>query len=132
MNKDNVDNNRRNSKRCTIKHTTVVYNDDFFGQLIDISKGGLAFAYPKNQTKLKDMFFCLNLYCKNKDIHIKNLQCKIISETPFPQHFAESEEQIQRQGIEFGKLSEDQQNLLNLFIQHTENVNKNITPPTYQ
>jgi len=120
MLENNLDQNRRENKRCSTKHETLVYNEDFFGQLVDISEGGLAFAYPKNQARPKDMFFNLNVFCNNNDLHIKNLRCKIVSEINLPQHLVEADETIRRQGIEFGKLSEEQRLLLTQLINHSD------------
>jgi len=125
MNKENSAPNRRKSKRRQAKHETLVYNDDFFGQLVDISKGGLAFAYLKNQSRPRDMFFDLNIYCNNHDIHIKDLRCRIVSESSLPQHIVESDGQIQRQSIQFGKLSEQQQSQLMQFIEKADRKQEN-------
>ncbi len=96
----------RKHDRIATQYETLVYNDNLFGQLVDVSEGGLAFAYSKDQTLAEDLFLELNILCNNKRIHIKNLKCKAVS--GFATTSSSAGHLMQRQGVQFAGLSKEQ------------------------
>ncbi len=112
--------NKRRYDRISTQYETLVYNDEFFGQLVDLSEGGLAFAYSKDQAKVKDVFLDLNILCNNKKIHIKNLRCRAVSDISAQNHAPNGTFSMQRQGVQFDELSIEQvkqlQEILNMDI----------------
>jgi hypothetical protein len=100
--------NKRKHDRISTQYETLVYNDNFFGQLVDVSESGLAFAYSKDQSKVKDIFIDLNIFCNNKNIHIKNLRCRAVSDITAINYSLSGGQTMQRQGVQFNEISEEQ------------------------
>ncbi len=87
------------------------------GQIIDISKGGLAFCYAKDK-KWEDLFFELTIKTPDNGFSLDKIPCKKISnvnmlhESPFRQG------KKNRCGVRFETLTHNQINGLEFFIQN--------------
>ncbi len=112
---------RRKFGRIQPQHDTVVFNGDFFGQLVDISPAGLAFAYSKGQNQINDIFFEIDIMCCNKKLHITKILCKSIMDTIYSTSISESIEGARRRSVEFNSLSSGQAEQLKQYL-------KNIVP----
>ncbi len=116
---ENAD-NRRQHERVLSPFFTFVYNGDVFGQLIDISRGGLAFAYSREQAKVRDLFLELDIMCGTRKLHIPKLFCKTIFDFALDEEENDGKD-IRRRCVQFGPLLPDQSLLLEEFLNIVEN-----------
>ena len=87
------------------------------GQIIDISKGGLAFRYIANgkQSKGPDQ---LDIMLAEKDFHLKKLPFKAITDFEITSEIPLNSLQTRRCGVQFGKLTKSQISQLDFFIKN--------------
>ncbi len=113
------DENRRAHERIFPPYNTLVYNGEIFGQLIDIGRGGLSFAYSKNETNVRDQFLELDIMCGTRKLHIPSVFCKTTNDYPIHQKEIDKKHNIRRRCLQFGSMSPDQQQLLQEFMEST-------------
>ena len=90
-------------------HFTIV------GEIIDVSKAGLAFRYitgeeRSSQSSGLDILFAGGSYC------LRNVPHKTVSDFVMPNEFATPSATTRRRGVQFGKLTHDQIGDLKSFI----------------
>ena len=85
------------------------------GQIIDISKGGLAVRYLPSQDQVTDSSD-LEIFLANNGFHLKKVPFKTISDFEIPSEFAISSIAMRRRGVQFGKLSHIQTSQLEHFL----------------
>ncbi len=91
-------------------------------QIIDISKGGLAFRYAEcgDQSIRLNESDELTINLAEEDFYLDNMPCKIISDVALAEDAPSGSVSMKRCGIQFGDLSPNQTELLDYFIEdHT-------------
>ncbi len=111
---------RRRHKRHTVKAgVAVMPATDSAKQLnlTNISKGGLSFQYHETD-EWPNEFTRLTLSDANKISKLDNIPCRIVAEySPEKKSLTRSEDKkMKRLGIQFGELTPDQKNQIDLFI----------------
>ena len=90
------------------------------GQILDISRGGLAFTYiGEEKGSLKDMN--LDIFTSGLGFNSKNIAFKTISDFEIEEKNEFSSIKMRRCGVEFRKLNSDQSSQIEDFLQnHTK------------
>jgi len=94
---------------------TVFYEE--LGEIIDISKGGLAFKYLVGENQIKEAVE-LDIIHAHNSFHIKKLPCKTISDFEIINEIDFSSLKMKRHSIKFGELDNNQISELDYFIKH--------------
>jgi hypothetical protein len=87
------------------------------GQIIDISRGGLAFRYIANGKRSKGPDQ-LDIMLVEKDFHLKKLPFKTIADFEITSEIPLNSLQTRRCGVQFGKLTKSQISQLDFFIKN--------------
>lgn len=87
------------------------------GQIMDISRGGLAFRYIDTGGRL-DRSFDLDISLIKNDFHLKEVPCKNISDSEIISEFCFSSIPMRRLGVQFTELTHNQTSQLEYFIQN--------------
>ncbi len=116
---DNVK-ERRKHKRFMPKNKTIViprYGSFGQGQIIDISRGGLAFWH--NETlDIPDKFTEVTISVSDKSITLEKLSCKFLTNNTAPNAIFANHKKMKRHSLQFEKLSKHQESQLEHFILH--------------
>jgi hypothetical protein len=116
---------RRRHERYKAKNNVFVEIKDSvvkMGQVLDISKGGLAFHYLDFGRQPKKSFE-IDILVKNNGFHLGNVQFKGITDLKADKEYALSYMPIRRLGGQFNKLSQNQMyQIENLIMHHTLDV----------
>ncbi len=112
---------RRQHKRIQIKSQAdaVLLGPTFTKgvQIIDISKGGLAFRYVHGQ-KPSNGLFELDILWDHIDLNLIKLKVKTISDYQIPDEFLLDVIPLRRCGAQFAELTKDQISQLENFIEN--------------
>ena len=112
---------RRQHKRIQIKSQAdaVLFGPTFTKgvQIIDISKGGLAFRYVHGQ-KPSNGLFELDILWDHIDLNLIKLKVKTISDYQIPNEFLLDVIPLRRCGAQFAELTKDQISQLENFIEN--------------
>ena len=112
---------RRQHKRIQIKSQAdaVLLGPTFTKgvQIIDISKGGLAFRYVHGQ-KPSNGLFELDILWDHIDLNLIKLKVKTISDYQIPNEFLLDVIPLRRCGAQFAELTKDQISQLKNFIEN--------------
>jgi hypothetical protein len=87
------------------------------GEIIDISKGGLAFRYIDIGDRPKGSFE-LDIFLKGTGFRLEKVPAKTISDSRTTKYFPFSSTKTRRQGVEFGELTQKQISQLEHFIRN--------------
>ena len=87
------------------------------GEIIDISKGGLAFRYIDIGDRPKGSFE-LDIILKESGFRLEKVPARTISDFRATKHFPFSSTKTRRQGVEFGELTQKQSSQLEHFIRN--------------
>jgi hypothetical protein len=87
------------------------------GEIIDISKGGLAFRYIDIGDRPKGSFE-LDIFLKETGFRLEKVPAKTISDLETKKYFPYSTTKTRRQGVQFGKLRRQQISKLDDFIKN--------------
>lgn len=114
---------KRKFKRFKVKDLSfALLKSSFYeelGEIIDISKGGLAFQYLVGENQIKESVE-LDIILAGNGLHIKKLPCKTISAFEIINKIDFSSLKMKRHSIKFGELDNNQISELDYFIkQHT-------------
>jgi len=114
---------RRKHKRFKIKNRVYVTlkDNNYYkpGQLINISKGGIAFLYIPNEDQVNGLFKA-DLFSETNAIYLKNMPFKTISDFSHDNKPPFIHGKIRRCGGQFDKLTQTQKIQLDYFIKsHT-------------
>lgn len=107
---------RRKFKRLTPKYETIVFNGEVFGQLIDISKNGLAFVYTSDHVKVRDFFLELDIICSHPKVHISKLLCKSVIDKGLQETSDSKAGMARRRSVQFDSVSDEQRFMIDQFI----------------
>lgn len=102
---------RREHKRFKTKSATVQIDEQKFGQIIDISMGGMAFSYI-DRGDWDEEGLDLGILLGEKDLCVADMPLKVISDCAIGGGLSI----IRRCGVEFGELSKKQMSQLEYFI----------------
>ena len=111
---------RRNNTRFRVPEGTfakVKGSANKVGQMIDISKGGLAFRYIDIGER-PNRSFELDMIVKNNGFHLGNVPLITTSDLEADKEFAFSSIPMRRSGGQFGELMDSQISQLEYFIQN--------------
>lgn len=87
------------------------------GEIIDISKGGLAFRYIDIGERPKG-FFEIDILLKETGFRLEKVPAKTISDLRTTKYFPFSSTKTRRQGVQFGELTKKQISQLEHFIRN--------------
>ena len=87
------------------------------GEIIDISKGGLAFRYIDIGDRPKGSFE-LDIFLKQTGFRLEKVPAKTISDLKTTKYFPYSSTKTRRQGVQFGELTRNQISKLDHFIKN--------------
>ena len=89
------------------------------GRIKDISLGGLAFDYISAVDTDRD-FSHINIFLIGDVFHLYNLPCEVVYDIAYPAELENIESvkvsSIQRCGVQFGALTEDEMDQMKLFL----------------
>lgn len=87
------------------------------GEIIDISKGGLAFRYIDIGDRPQGSFE-LDIFLKETNFRLEKVPAKTISDFRTTRYFPFSSTKTRRQGVQFGELTQKQISQLEHFIRN--------------
>ena len=87
------------------------------GQIVDISKGGLAIHYIADGDQINDSHE-LEIYFANNGFHMKEVPFNTISDFELTSEFRFSSIIMRRRGVQFGELNQFQVSQLGYLIQN--------------
>ena len=114
MNEESIVNERRKHKRFDA-YSGVFSVNSHFGLIVNISLGGLAFRYV-DKGEWSDKGVNSGILFGEDDLWINDIPVKCISECIANDGVACKSTTVKRRSVEFGKLTADQQKLLENFI----------------
>ena len=115
---------RRKSPRFSVKQNTMAFNNTTFGEVVNISTGGLRMKFLLHRNDTFETSFQLGLLSSKGDYYLDNLPCKVIRMKDTSPLRSSRSTFIREAGIMFVDLNSDQQAKLSLFLQ------QNTTPAT--
>lgn len=92
-------------------------NSKEIGEIIDISRGGLAFRYISDGDQVNESAE-LEIYLAKYGFHLEMVPFNTISDFELPNEFPTSSIIMRRRGVQFGELTQDQVSQLGYFIQN--------------
>ena len=111
---------RRKDNRFNVARGAVVIPEHDHlkqGQIIDISRGGLAFNYNNGKDLTKE-FADLAISMVFKTFYLDKIPCKIISHGTTDAVFPQNQEKMKRVSLRFGELTQKQTDQLEYFLQN--------------
>jgi hypothetical protein len=88
---------------------------DKIGQIIDISRGGLAFSYRVSDSQAHESFE-LDIFLIGDDFHLDKVPFKIVSDQKIPESLCPGSLKMRRCAVQFGELTQKQLRQLEDFI----------------
>jgi hypothetical protein len=110
---------RRRHKRFPVQrkaYALLKTHESKLGQIVNISKGGLAFRYMSARKRLKGTFD-IDIMITDNGFRLDNVRVRMISEREVNDERSFSFLKIRQLGVEFADLSQDQDARLEYFIQ---------------
>ncbi len=107
---------RRKHKRYHLSDDILVFNELTFGQIINISKSGLAFRYLTTKDVVQDPYFELGILNSSNGAYIENIPCKTITSTDSAPIHPAGQTIIRRNGVQFGQLTKEQLQKIEEFL----------------
>jgi hypothetical protein len=113
---------RRKHKRFRAEegaYAAVRPHYDKIGQIIDVSRGGLAFRYLVSDGQ-EDISSELDIFLIGDDFHLDMLPFKTVSDQEIPERLSPGSQKMRRCAVQFGELTQIQALKLEEFIlKHT-------------
>jgi|SaaInl8_135m_RNA_FD_contig_21_672691_length_386_multi_13_in_0_out_0_1 hypothetical protein len=109
---------KRKYPRYRVKESAFVVlrnHDSRLGQVIDISKNGLAMKYIAGEDSL-DNLLQLDIFLSNTEFYLKSVRFKTTSDIQFSGASSVDGVDLRRRGGQFGKLTKKQTADVELFI----------------
>ncbi len=107
---------RRKHKRYQVMKNVLVFNSSTFGQIINISKGGLSFRYLAQKDDPPLSVFEIGILNGDNGFYLDKLGCRTITVNDTPPIHPTSSTIIRRTGIQFTDLTPDQNKRLAHFL----------------
>lgn len=102
------------------------------GKVVDISIKGMTLSYicESNKAVLDKDFSQVDIFLSDNNFHLSKVPCKIVYDIQHSKFYENSCITIRRCGLQFGKLSEGQSNLLESLIANyqIESLNNSLSP----
>ncbi|MCJ7600867.1 MAG: PilZ domain-containing protein [Desulfobulbaceae bacterium] len=117
---------RRKFERYLLPDDILVFNETTFGQIINISKGGLAFRFLTSKDFAQNSSFELGILNSSSGFYLENIPCKTITSTDSAPIHPTGSTIIRRNGVQFGELNIEQQQKIEEFL--AESSGK-VSPP---
>lgn len=108
---------RRQHARFNVKKNTMAFNSTTFGEIINISEGGLRMKCLLHSDDTFDHSFQVGLLSNTGDYYLDNLPCKVVSIKDSSPLRSSRSTFIREAGIMFIDLTADQKAKLALFLQ---------------
>ena len=109
---------RRKHKRFRVDegaYAAVRPHYDKIGQIIDVSRGGLAFRYLVSDSQ-EDASSELDIFLIGDDFHLDKLPFKTVSDQKIPEGVSPGSQTMRRCAVQFGELTQIQALKLEEFI----------------
>ncbi|MBI5559484.1 MAG: PilZ domain-containing protein [Deltaproteobacteria bacterium] len=113
---------RRKHKRYQLSDDILVFNESTFGQIINISKGGLAFRFLTSKDISQNHYFELGILNSASGFYLENIPCMTVTSTDSTPIHPTGSTIVRRNGVQFGELSSEQMQKIEEFL--AENVGK--------
>lgn len=110
---------RRQHQRFKVKKNTMAFNSTTFGEVINISEGGLRLKCLLHTDEPFATEFDIGLLSSEGDYYLDNLPCKVVSIKDSSPLQASRSTFMREAGIMFVNLTGDQQAKLSLFLKQT-------------
>jgi len=107
---------RRKHKRYQLSDDILVFNETTFGQIINISKGGLAFRFLTSKEITQDAYFELGILNSSSGFYLENIPCKTVTSTDSAPIHPTGSTIVRRNGVEFGELTSEQRQKIEEFL----------------
>lgn len=108
MNQPDTSIERRIHKRFQLSDDILVFNETTFGQIINISKGGLAFRFLTSKEISQESFFELGILNSSSGLFLENIPCKTITSTDSAPIYPTGSTIVRRNGVMFTDLNKEQ------------------------
>jgi hypothetical protein len=112
---------RRQSKRHKMKDVAFAVltsgSDEELGQIVNISRGGLAFEYFVGSKLVNDAKY-LNIMLVKSEVNINKIPVRTICDFEIKNDLPFSTIAKRQQSVCFEMLTEEQKNLIDILIQH--------------
>ena len=107
---------RRKHPRFNVGDNILVFSDNTFGQILDISKGGLAYRYLTAKDDQISTDLELGFLNTESGFYLDKLNCKVIRSNDSTPLHPSSSTFIRTNGVEFAHLTDDQHSILDEFL----------------
>ena len=107
---------RRQHKRYQVLESVLIFNSTTFGQIINISKGGLAFRYLAQKDDPPLLSFQVSILNGNDGFYLDKLNCQMVTVNDTPPIHPTSSTIIRKTGIQFTDLTPEQNKQLAGFL----------------
>jgi hypothetical protein len=107
---------RRKHPRYNVGDNVLVFSHDTFGQIMDISKSGIAYRYltAKDDTTTTDVE--LGVLNTETGFYLDKINCKVVRSNDSSPLHPSSSTFIRTNGIEFAMLTDEQHAILDNFL----------------
>ena len=107
---------RRKHRRYQVAENVLVFNSTTFGQIINISKGGLAFRYLAQKDDPPLATFEIGILNGDNGFYLDQLKCRTVTVNDTPPIHPTSSTIIRKTGIQFTDLTPEQNERLASFL----------------
>jgi len=107
---------RRKHERHQLSDDILVFNETTFGQIINISKGGLAFRFLTSKDISQNPYFELGILNSSNGFYLENIPCKTITSTDSAPIHPTGSTIVRRNGVQFGELNSEQLRKIEEFL----------------
>jgi hypothetical protein len=114
---------KRSHKRLQAKdgvYAIIKYKPTIFGQIINISKDGMAVRYSSNEQQLSESSE-LDIFIKDSHFYIEKIQIKFISDFEIADKFPFSSQKNRQRCFQFGEMKSSQLFQLDYLLQNYTN-----------
>ncbi|MFZ5759195.1 MAG: PilZ domain-containing protein [Thermodesulfobacteriota bacterium] len=108
---------RRKHRRYPMPDEILVFNETTFGQIINISRGGIAFRFLTNKDIQQDSTFELGILNSADGFYLENIPCRTVTSTDSAPIHPTGSTIVRRNGAQFGDLTSDQQQKIDAFLE---------------
>ncbi len=116
MDKLKTQSERRKHKRVEMADDILVFNETTFGQIINISQGGLAFRFLTNKELAQESLFRIGILNSGSGFFLENIPCKTITSIDSAPIHPTGSTIVRRNGVMFTDLSQEQIHKLENFL----------------
>ncbi len=107
---------RRQHPRYQLSDDILVFNETTFGQIINFSKGGLAFRYLTSKDIAQETFVELGVLNSASGFYMENITCKTVNTSDSTPIHPTGSTIVRRNGVQFDNLTTDQLQQIESFI----------------